>query len=438
MSARRPGSGLDAAARERLLGQIAESDRVVGGEGDSSDPVSRRRVVEALDVKGRALARLGRYEESAAVWDEIVCRCVRERSDGDALFIARARLNEGLALALAGRHEAAAVALDDVLERCGHEEEIEEVRLMVGRALSAKSGAMSRLRRFDAASAVDWEIVRSFDAAAEAELRIRVAVALMRRAWWLLVEHRVDEALEVGDRLRERFRAETEADAQTRLGDILLRHTRAVLMVGSLSLDSVAISVVVVLAGAVGEGAKVVGRRLRLDPTGSTEAWLKRSSVISGLERAVRRRAPAFFTERRKRAAQARAATDVLIEGFGDRAGHDQERIVATARIYSAAAAMLLGHVVEAYRSFDALARSGQEAVAEAFRVQAANVTTDAGVLAEFGAVGNLAQRARTLGQGDPRITRIAFEESVRAGQPGSPVSRGGRWLARLLAPGKG
>jgi len=91
----------------------------------------------------------------------------------------------------------------------------------------------------------------------------------------------------------------------------------------------------------------------------------------------------------------------------------------------------------EAFRAFDTLTGSGQEAVAEAFGAEAANVRTDAGLLAQFGAVANLHHRARTLGQGDPGITRIAFEESVRNDAAGSPTSRTGRCLARLMAPGK-
>jgi hypothetical protein len=130
-------------------------------------------------------------------------------------------------------------------------------------------------------------------------------------------------------------------------------------------------------------------------------------------------------------------AAGAVVDCFGEGADRNQERMVATARIYSAAAAMLLGHVVEAFRGFDTLTESGQEAVAEAFRAQAANVRTDGGLIAQFGTFANLHHRARTLGQGDPRITRIAFEESVRADAPGSPSSRPGRWFARLMAPGK-
>ena len=191
------------------------------------------------------------------------------------------------------------------------------------------------------------------------------------------------------------------------------------------------------LVGAVAAGARAVARHVWAGYPGGPQEWPALSRVISRAERAVQRGTPAFVTVRRKRAAQARKVSDAVIGCVEDGASRDQERIVATARIYSAVATMLLGHGLDAYGRFEALAGSGQESVAEAFRAQAANVATDAGVLAEFGAVSNLAHRARTLGQGDPHITRIAFEESTRADQPGSPRSRRGRWFARLVAPGK-
>ena len=206
--------------------------------------------------------------------------------------------------------------------------------------------ALSRLQAVEAASAVDWEIVRRFGEAGEPELRTRVAVALMRRSWWLLSEHRVDEALQVGDQLLRRFRDEAEPEVQGRLGEILLRHTRTLLRVGSPRSESVAENAVVVLAGCVGEGAKLVGRWLRLDQTGRTEERLRRSRMAAPAARALRRSRPAFFTAHRKRAAQARTAAGEVIDRVGDAVDRDQERLVATARIYSAAAAMLLGDVV--------------------------------------------------------------------------------------------
>ena len=429
---------MEAGSNERLWARVAECDAVLREEGDSPDPVSRRRVAVALDHKARALAGLGRHEECAEVLEGVVSLFADEPLVGGELFIARVLLNKGLALGRAGRHEAAVVALDEALERCEQEcKDGRDGRAVAVRALSAKSEALSRLEAVEAASAVDWEIVRRFGEAGEPELRTRVAVALTRRAWWLLSEHRVDEALEVGDQLLRRFRSETDPEVQASLREILLRHTRTLLRVGSPRSESVAKNAVVVLAGSVGEGARLLGRRLRLDRVGRTTEWLKRSSVVPAAERAVRRGVPTFLTEQRKRAAQAQMAAGAVIDCFGEGVDRDQERMVATARIYSAVAAMLLGHVIESFRAFGALTGSGQEAVAEAFRAQAANVTTDAGLIAQFGAVANLHHRARTLGQGDPRITRIAFEESVRADAPGSPSSRAGRWFARLMAPGK-
>jgi len=141
---------------------------------------------------------------------------------------------------------------------------------------------------------------------------------------------------------------------------------------------------------------------------------------------------PTPFTATRKRAAQARVVCGALVACFGPATEADKQRIVANARIYDAAGAILLGHIVEGYRGFELLVDSGQEAVAEAFRMQAETLQGDRGLIAEWGAVSNLFHRARTLGQGDPRITRMAYEESVRARES---ASRSARWVTRLLTP---
>ena len=95
-----------------------------------------------------------------------------------------------------------------------------------------------------------------------------------------------------------------------------------------------------------------------------------------------------------------------------------RERMVATAQINEAIALVILGRVRDGVRHLNVLVDSGRESVAEAFRDLAAG---SEGVLEEFCAVGSLAYRARTLGQGDPEIARIAFEESMRPDALGIP-----------------
>lgn len=80
---------MEADSVDRLEAIVAESEAVLVEERNSPDPVARRRVAEALRAKARALAKLGRYEERAAVWDEMIVRFAEEPSGDDPQFVAR-------------------------------------------------------------------------------------------------------------------------------------------------------------------------------------------------------------------------------------------------------------------------------------------------------------------------------------------------------------
>jgi hypothetical protein len=117
--------------------------------------------------------------------------------------------------------------------------------------------------------------------------------------------------------------------------------------------------------------------------------------------------------EKRRRMEQAIAASRALISQYESTEEAGLRQLVARARILEAAALVLSGHVGPGFRAFDVLTKSGDEAVAEVFSAFATDFKSEGGFYGEFGSVSSLFHRAATLGQGDPRMTRIAYEESI-------------------------
>jgi len=167
----------------------------------------------------------------------------------------------------------------------------------------------------------------------------------------------------------------------------------------------------------VGEGTHAVARRLPLDHAPGLRQL--RRLVVPTSTRMPSSRAREMFTEKRRRAAQTLVISRSLAARLDGDEDRDLQQTVATARILGAAALVLLGRLSEGFRQFDQLISSGQEAVAEAFRSQ-----STLGPKNTISVPSRTSPSGGTLGQGDPRIAHIAFEESMRPGAPGAPTSR--------------
>lgn len=421
---------MDSELVDRLRTQISESEEVLAEEKWSADPVARRRVSEALRVKAQALGRLGRHRESVEAWDELVSLRAQE-AESEPLSFAAALLSRGAAEQASGRSWAALQTLDQVLQVRSEQSEITSRWLILeGWALSLKRDILSALGRVDEALGLDKSIVTRFCDSTEPALRRRVAYALGHRAHTLLRTGRSNEALHDGEELIRRLEMEGDPTTVVLLAQILVTHARLLLSVGNPGFRSVMLSVAVALGGAVGESVGVIDQRLHL-------------TRAPGLGRLVRALAPAAtwafsgtmpdaFAEKRCRAAQALAVNRAL-EARLDKNQPDHQQFLASAAILSVGALILLGRLPEGLAQSERLINSGQEAVAAAFARQAP--TGQDGFLGELGTLASLAQRARTLGQGDNRIAHIAFEESTRPGAPGAPASLRAKLLARLLGP---
>ncbi len=276
---------------------------------------------------------------------------------------------------------------------------------------------------------LDDEIIRRFGDAPELEAQRRVAYALGHRAYVRLREGRTEDALDDGEALLARFEAETDPSARRHTAEILVQHVKTLERESRARRWWAGGRIGPIVISTVWEGGRHLGRRLRVD-----SAVARRNP---GIDRALSR-APGLgsIIERRRRMEQAIAVSRALITRYESTEDAGLRQLVARVRILEAAALVFSGHVGQGFQAFDMLTKSGDEAVAEAFRAFAAESKSEGGFYGEFGSISSLSHRARTLGQGDPRITRIAYEESTRSGTRGSPSTRTGAIMARLLTPG--
>lgn len=207
--------------------------------------------------------------------------------------------------------------------------------------MSLKRDVLTGLQELDAACAVDGEIIAEFGEVLEPELRQRVAFALAHRAHTLLRADRVGEALQDSDELLRRFRGEDDPVVVERTSRLLLSQARSLIRVGSPPAASVTANVGVALVGALGEGTRLAGQRLRLGPAlgAGRLLGLGGSAAMTPLSRL---RVPQVVADQRRRAAQTLVISREIVDRFALDEERDREQTVAAARIHEAVALILL------------------------------------------------------------------------------------------------
>ena len=106
------------------------------------------------------------------------------------------------------------------------------------------------------------------------------------------------------------------------------------------------------------------------------------------------------------------------------------------ARVGLAQARLASGDFIQGSNDLEAIAGSADPAAVAAFQEIAGDMSGRSDIPGQLTRLGMLYQRAVALGEGDERIERIAYEDSVKPLVDGTryPAIR---WLARLLTPGK-
>jgi tetratricopeptide (TPR) repeat protein len=420
-------------AVDRLVAKVGECDQVLAECDTSPDPVARRRVATALVAKAGALGELGRHVDCARVWEEASVRFADEPPATMPFLGLEALVSQGLALFRSDQPQAALDALDAFLARPGHE--AAALRPRMAYALELKGRALRHLQRFDLAAEVDAELARRFQDASEPDIQTRVAFALMRQAGALLAAGRVRDAVAVSERLIGSFEGQDDPEGVVATGDVLLTHLRSLLNIGPLGVASVAIDAVVLLTGASLEVTAATTRRLKI-PTFPLHV-LGELPGLDASAAAITAATPGFVVDRRLRYRQTVRVSRVLIDRLDGSSDSDRQRITATARLSEAVALFKLGHLAAVSDTFASLTASRQPGVVEAFNRLAERSRQQGGALGEAGALAFLFQRAQTLGQGDRRIAKIAYEESLKAQPAGTPRTAIGRLTGRILSAGK-
>jgi tetratricopeptide (TPR) repeat protein len=420
---------VDAAGRERLLSVIQSSDSVLLEDGDSPDPVASRRVAEALARKAQALRKLDRLEDAVAVWDELIVRFGDEPPATAPLIAFRAQLNKAQDLSRLGRHREAIEAAAVLLELCEGRDQTEATQLMIARALGIKARALVSVERFDDAAACDEEMIARFGLTEKTELRHWVAWALQHEARVLIRDGRVDDAIAVSQQLVDRLAGES-TESLPIVGQIVHDHIMVLLGVGGPNLSGVVGFLVGVLINASGEAISATAAtitRHQLLPTplpGSQQLLRVGQSII-----------PPALVQQRLRAHQALNASRALLARIGDTDDPDLRQLGAMTEFTGAVGLVLLGHLHAGFAAVNRLMEKSDPDTIQALQRLAEHFQHSESAIDQIGTVSLLSLRAGMLGDGDPHITKIAYDDSIASHHDISPHTRITRWAANQLRP---
>jgi tetratricopeptide (TPR) repeat protein len=427
---RRALAGKDHAVARDVDGlddEIARCDEAIAENRVWADPVARRRLAKALADKARALSKAGLHVRSAEVWQEAITLFWRDPPSSMACFVPAAQLARALALVQGGRTEAAIEVLDAVDSHvdAAHSAQLGRIQ---AEALALKSRTLKQLGQSPEACVVDQAIVSRFGGSDDGRVAVIVAYALLRLVSCRLDEARVSDALKLSDQLLDLFQREGSRDGRLALGEMLLSHLELLIRyrhhpVVGLAIDALAAagraSVV-----AIGPVARRLGAANHAQAPAAPARRLLKANASALIPRSVH--------DRRRLAEQAVRVAAQLgrpLEAPGDA---KLERVAATAKIYQAVALGALGHWRAANAIFNELAASGRSSTIEALSDLAHRSGEKRSALGDVASISILFMRARTLGQDDNQITKIALEESLREDGGTPPLSPLGKLVAKF------
>ena len=413
---------------------IEASDLVLADDGNSGDPVASRRVAEALAKKGEALRRLGRFEESVTVWEDLVMRYGKEPLAALPLIAVQALLQKARDLDRLGRRRESLDAVAALLELSQGPDETPASQLVIARALGVKARALMSVGSADDAVSCDEEIVARFALAEEVELRQWVAWALQHESRVLIRSGRIDEALSVSERLVSRLAGES-AESLPKVAEITNAHIRLLLQIGAQNPLAVAQFVLEILANASAEALRAAGSLLTRHQPPPTPRRPRARSLLSLGQSISDQVVPSALVQRRRRAAQALHASRALIDRIGTSDDPDLRRLATTAEFTAGTALIVLGHLRAGFRVIDEITNRDDTDAIQAFQRLAELFQQDTSVVNQLGTIGVLSLRAGMLGRGDPDITQMAYNDSIAGHQAVSPHTGITRLVANWLRP---
>ncbi|MDR1424836.1 MAG: tetratricopeptide repeat protein [Azoarcus sp.] len=186
--------------------------------------------MDRLETAGGYLREQGRFEEAAAVYDEIDRRFGRDPSPAVRERVAAALNAKALTRRDEGRHEEAFAILTEIDRRYGAAAD-PSARFEVVLALGHKSEMLDSLGRYDEANAVSREVVRRF---ARDNYGIRQAAmdALIERVWRLRSNKRSEDEIAILAWLSEGFGAAADVASRRKIARALVDRGEALARLG--------------------------------------------------------------------------------------------------------------------------------------------------------------------------------------------------------------
>ena len=408
---------------------LAESEERLAELADSPDPVAQRQIADALWDKGKALDKLGRLSEAVTVWDQVIERYVDESQKPPRTLGFQALLNQASDLMQLGRNAEALKTTELVLTLSELARQTPVLERQVFAALVLRAHVLWPDDR-GASISVEREISRRFSESSEPMTRERVTGSLVRQGVALIVDGDAEGAIRLSVELAERL-ATAPDETLVEEAEAVNSYAGALMILFGTDWRGVSEAV----AFSTTNTAAALGRALLRRTTGM--AGVRR--IAEGLNTTPLsnlRLTPERWAQRRRQVTAATALYESVIRRIGVTADPDLRQRAMAARVGVAQARLAGGDFIRGSNDLDAITRSADPAAVAAFQEIAGDMSGRSDIPGQLTRLGMLYQRALALGEGDERIERLAYEDSVKPLVEGTQY-RAIRWLARLLTPGK-
>lgn len=408
---------------------LAESEERLAELADSPDPVAQRQIAEALWEKGKALDKLGRLSEAVTVWGQVTESYVKDSRKPSSTLALQALLNRASDLMQLGRNAEALKTTELVLTSSELARQTPLLERQVLAALGLKAHVLWLDDR-EASISVEQEISRRFRESSELTIRERVTGSLVRQGVALIVDGDAEGAIRLSVELAERFAAAPD-ETLAEEAEAVNRYAGALMVLFGTDWRGMTEAAAFVTTNTAAAFGGALLRRIVGAAGGHRIAVQLNRTPLAGL-----RLTPGRWEQRRRQAKAAMELYESVIRRIGAATDTTLRQSAMVARVGVAQARLTGGQFIQGSDDLEAIAGSADPAAVAAFQEIAGEMSERSDIPGQLTRLGMLYQRAVALGEGDERIERIAYQDSVKPLVDGTryPAIR---WLARLLTPGK-